>query len=700
MLSFFPKKKCPVIHQSENSECGIACLAMVSHYYGRKTDIASLRRELQYNDNGLSLHTLSEYAQQINLESRALQLEMNELNQLRLPCILHWDLDHFVVLTKVNNKSISIHDPAIGKKVYSLTEASQHFTGVALELFPTIEFKKEEKTNKLSLSAFLSASKGLKSGLFKMLIASLLLQVFSLASPYYMQLVVDDVIVNHDRDLLLLLLAGFTLLTFISTITGIIRELIGLHIQSHLNIQWGAALFNHLSKLPMAWYEKRHLGDIMSRFGAQSEIQSFITSTFVNVILDGLMASTTLIMMYIYSPTLSAIVLSAVLIYALSRYLSYHPFKNNAQEQITASAKEDSFFIEGIKSIQAIKLKGYEDKRKKEWLSLYTNMTNLSIKGSLWSMGFSTFNSLIMTAENLIVVYIAAISVIDGYLSIGMMMAFMAYKGQFSSTISGLIDSLVEFKMLDVHLSRLSDIALEPQEDNRCGIGLPSKIQGKIELQNIGFKYSENSPFLFRNLNITITPGESIAFTGPSGCGKTTLMKIILGLLIPTEGKILLDGTDIKQIGLVAYRQRIASVMQNDTLLSGSIADNISFFDEKIDRKKMKEVARKAFIHDEIEQLPMSYHTLIGDIGSLLSGGQTQRILLARALYQDPAIMVLDEATSNLDLMNESHINAVINELPLTRIIVTHRQSSLESVDKVIDLSQRELNQLKVKSVE
>lgn len=687
MLSFFPRKKCPIIYQAETSECGIACLAMISHYYGRETNIMSLRRELQYNDNGLSLHTLSEYANQINLESRALQLELNELNQLRLPCILHWDLDHFVVLTKVSKKSVVIHDPALGKIIYSLNEASQHFTGIALELFPTINFKKEKSTNQLSLKSFWVASKGLKSGLFKILIASLLLQIFSLASPYYMQLVVDDVIVNHDRDLLLLLIGAFSLLTIMSTITGIIREFIGLHIQSHLNIQWGAALFDHLSKLPMAWYEKRHLGDIMSRFGAQGEIQSFITSTFVSVILDGLMASTTLIMMYIYSPALTFVVIIAVIIYALSRYFSYQPFKRNTQEQITASAKEDSFFIEGIKSIQSIKLKGYEEKRKKEWLSLYTNMTNLGIKGSLWSMGFSTFNSLIMTAENLIVVYIAAISVIDGYLSIGMMMAFMAYKGQFSSTISGLIDSLVEFKMLDVHLTRLSDIALEPKEENRCGIGLPNKIQGEIELQNIGFKYSENMPFLFRNLNITITPGESIAFTGPSGCGKTTLMKIILGLLPPTEGKILLDGIDIKKIGLVAYRQRIASVMQNDTLLSGSIADNISFFDEKVDRVKMEEVARKALIHDEIEQLPMSYHTLIGDIGSLLSGGQTQRILLARALYQDPAVMVLDEATSNLDLMNESHINAVINDLPLTRIIVTHRQSSLESVNKVIDLS-------------
>lgn len=686
MFSLFKLQKCPVIYQSEKSECGLACLAMLANFYGRKTDLMSLRRELKFCETGLSIRTLAEYANKIKLESRALQLEVSEINNLRLPCILHWDLNHFVVLVKATSRTITINDPAIGKVTYSIEQFKQHFTGIALEVFPSVEFKKESSSKALSLNVFWKASTGLKSGLFKIFIASMLLQVFALASPYYMQLVVDDVIVNQDRELLVLLVLAFTLLAVISIITSILRDFIGLHIQSHLNIQWSSGLFSHLSKLPMAWYEKRHIGDIVSRFGSQNSIESFITSTFVSVILDGLMVTTTLVMMYVYSPQLTLITVIAVLIYALSRWISYRPFKRNSEELISASAKEDSFFLEGIRSMQAIRLKGYEDKRKNEWLSIYSKVINLGLKGSVWSIGFTSFNSIVMTAENLLVVYFAAISVIEGNFSIGMMMAFMAYKSQFSSTISGLINSLVEFKMLDIHLTRLSDIALEPQEKHRDGIGLNPNGKGKLELKNVGFKFSEKSPYLFRNLNITIEPGESVAFSGVSGCGKTTLLKVILGLLEPTEGKVVFDGVDIRKIGLVSYRRNIGSVMQNDVLLSGSILDNISFFDESVDTDRIEECAKLASIHDEIQSLPMAYHTLIGDIGTLLSGGQVQRVLLARAFYQQPRVLVLDEATSNLDIANEEKINNIISSMSQTRIIVTHRASCLETVDRIVNL--------------
>lgn len=696
MFTIFPKKACPIIYQSEHSECGLACLAMISSFYQRKTDLVTIRKELAYSESGMSIRTLCEYGEQINLDSRPLQADVDEIDQLRLPCVLHWDLNHFVVLTHYSKKSVTIHDPAIGKIKYSIEHFKEHYTGIAVEFFPAIHFKKETLVNGLNLSPFWKASVGLKSGLSKIFIASALLQLFSLASPYYMQLVIDDVIVNQDRELLVLLFIAFSMLAIISLITSVLRDLIGLHIQNHLNIQWRSGLFSHLIKLPITWFEKRHIGDVVSRFSSQEEIQSFITSTFIDVVLDGLMVTTTLIMMYVYSPKLTFIAIFAVLIYAVLRWGFYRPFKRNAEETIIASAKEDSFFLEGIRSIQTIRLHGHEDKRKNEWLALYSDVVNLGIKGSLWSLGFSSINTILFAIENMFVVYFAANFVMEGAFSIGMMMAFMAYKGQFSSRINNLIDSFVSFKMLDIHLSRLSDIALEPQEENRKGLGLAETVIGCIKLENVSFRYGLKSKILFENVNLTLEFGDNIAITGVSGSGKTTLLKIILGLLEPTSGRVLFDGVDIKKIGLVKYRRLIGSVMQNDSLLSGTLAENISFFDEKYEPLKIEESCKLASIHDEIEGLPMTYQTLVGDIGIQLSGGQVQRILLARALYLQPYILVLDEATSNLDVDNEQRVSASISCLQVTRILVTHRESTLEYVDKVYDLTS---NGLELKNI-
>ena len=664
---------------------------MLSSYYQRKTDLVTIRKQLSYSESGISVRTLCEYAELINLDSRPLQVDLNELEQLRLPCVLHWDLNHFVVMTKYNKHSVVIHDPAIGKQTYSIEELKKHFTGIAIEFFPTINFTKGSHVSALKLSPFLQASVGLKAGLFKIFIASALLQLFALASPYYMQLVIDDVIVNQDRELLILLFIAFSMVAVVSLITSILRDLIGLHIQSHLNIQWSSGLFSHLIRLPISWFEKRHIGDIVSRFGSQGEIQSFITSTFVSVVLDGLMVTTTLIMMYVYSPKLTLITIISILIYGLLRWVFYRPFKRNSEEFITASAKEDSFFLEGVRSIQAIRLNGHEDKRKNEWLSLYSDVVNLGVRRSLWSLGFSSVNTIVLGVESMLIIYFAANFVMEGLFSIGMMMAFITYKSQFSSRVSGLIDSLVSFKMLDIHLSRLSDIALESQEANRKGLGLTREVIGQIELENISFRYGKKSPALFSNVNVVIEFGDSIAITGVSGSGKTTLLKIILGLLEPTSGRVLFDGVDIRKIGLVKYRELIGSVMQNDSLLTGTLAENISFFDEIHDPFKIEQSCKLASIHDEIEALPMTYQTLIGDMGVQLSGGQVQRVLLARAVYLQPCVLVLDEATSNLDINNEYRVNTGINQLPVTKIIVTHRESTLKYVDKVYRLNRHGL---------
>lgn len=676
-----------MIYQSEAAECGLACIAMVANHHGHQLDLTTLRHRYSVSLKGATLAQLMQLANQLGLAPRALKLDLDDLKKLRTPCILHWEMNHFVVLTKVHRDGITILDPAMGERSVRMDEVDKFFTGVALELTPSYEFKKIDERIRLGLTAFWQRAKGLTPSLFKLFLLSLLLQVFVVAAPYYTQLVVDDVLVSKDEPLLMVLALGFGLLMLLQVLTQTLRGWVVLHLGSVMSVQMATNLMRHLLQLPLSFFEKRHMGDVVSRFGSLNSVRELLTNSLVEGVIDGIMAITVLIMMYLYSPKLSLVVGISVAVYALLRWALYRPLHQLTESSIVASAKEQSNFMETVRGMQSIKLFGLQTQRLNMWQNRFADAVNQNYQLGKWQIGYGTINQLLFGIENILVVYLAALTVMTGEMSVGMLFAFMAYKNQFTNRTAALIDKVVDIKMTRLHLDRLADIALTDKEDegNACE---GRELSGQLSLSNISFRYASNDPLLFNGLNLDVTAGENVAIIGPSGTGKSSLMKIMLGLLPSESGKVTVDGVDIRHLGVRHYRSQIAAVMQDDHLMTGSLAENISFFDSKIDMTRVMASAQLAGIHQDISAMAMGYNSLVGDMGSSVSGGQKQRLLLARALYRTPKILFMDEATSHLDVELEHYINQAIKQLQMTRIVVAHRPETILNADRILLLHQ------------
>ena len=693
LLRFGRGAQLPVILQNELAECGLACLAMISCYFGYQCDLSSLRRRFSISSQGVNLKQLLEMANRLHLAGRALRGDVDNLQQLQLPCILHWGMNHFVVLKNITRRGFWIHDPAQGERLITREEMNKLFTGVILELSPTTEFKKAETRERLKLSHFWSRLVGLKRNLIHIVFLSLLLQIFTLIAPFYLQTVVDDVILRHDNYLLLVLALGFGLLLLIQQGTNVLRDWVVLHFSMRLGMQMSANLFRHLIRLPMDYFSKRHMGDIVSRFGSLDNLRQLFTTGLVTAMVDGVMASLTLIVLFLYNATLTWVVIGIVFCYALLRWFLYRPLHLLTEESIAAHAKENSHFMESVRAIQTIKIFHRESDRQHHWQNHLADAMNKDIRIARWNLGYQTAKGLLFGIENILVIYLAAEAVMGNIFSIGMLYAFMSYKDRFVRAMDNLITQGIEFKMLSLHLNRLADIAFTPTDpvaDNNSSVINNTSTQefmnGSIRVQNLGFRYGESEAPAFSGVNFEIKAGETVAIIGPSGCGKSTLIKCLMGLLTPTEGEILIDGKPLKQ--LPQYRQQIAAVMQEDQLMSGDIAENIACFEQPIDLARVYHCAHLACIHDDILRMPMQYNTLVGDMGASLSGGQKQRILLARALYRAPRILFMDEATSHLDTANEERVNQHIRELAMTRVIVAHRPETIASAERKIYLMQ------------
>jgi ATP-binding cassette subfamily B protein RaxB len=682
----------PPILQSEAAECGLASIAMVANAHGLGLDLSDLRRRFPVSLKGANLRQLIQHAAALGFSSRPLRLDLEELKQLATPCILHWDLNHFVVLKKVTRKGAVILDPALGERHLTTAEVSRHFTGVALELTPNADFKKQEAAPRVSLKQLTGKVVGLKRSLFQIFAVAVVLEMFAIVAPLMNQLIVDDVLTSGDRPLLTVIILGFGLLLIIQTLLALARSWMVMVLSQTLSLQWMGNVFAHLVRLPTSFFEKRHLGDITSRFGAVNAIQKTLTTAAIEAVLDGLMAIAALVMMLIYAPQLAGIVVAAVVAYGLLRWAMYAPLRDAAAERLVMAAKENTHFLETLRAITPLKLFGREEERRARWQNLVVDVQNRDVRTAKLGIGFSTANTAIFGLENLLVFWVGARLILDGQMggtptfTVGMLFAFIAYKGQFTGRVSALINYAVELKMLSLHSERLADIALEPPEKDDVPENELAHLPPSIELRNVSFRYAEGEPWVLKEANFKIEAGESVAVTGPSGAGKTTMLKIALGLLQPTEGEVLYGGQRIQHIGLQNFRRQIGTVMQEDVLLTGSLADNIAFFDVTTDHERVQLCAMLAQLHEDIAKMPMGYQTLVGDLGTGLSGGQKQRLLLARALYKNPKVLALDEATSHLDLNNERAVTAQLAQMNLTRLIIAHRPETIAGAQRVVQV--------------
>ncbi len=662
----------PVILQAERTECGLACIAMVASYFGHRTDLAALRRDFGLSMRGATLAQLLDTATQLRLTGRALRLELAELGALRTPAVLHWDLDHFVVLRRVTRHHVEVHNPALGVRRYPLEEVSRHFTGIAVEFSPLPGFEHVDTRSRLRIRDLWQQAHGLGSGLAQVLLLSLLLQVFALAAPFHVQLVVDEGIAKGDGQLVTVLALGFVLLLLLRVAVNSLRAFVLLRFGGELGLQMASNLLHHLLRLPLAWFEKRQLGDVLSRFQSLRPINAMFSEGIVATVVDGVMAVTTLCMLLLYDAFLTMLVLLSVVAYGLVRLAVYPALRARTDESLQAAAREEGHFIESIRAVRTLKAFGQERARHGQWLNRQHELLDRNVAVGGFGVGYGAAQALLAGLENVAVVYFGAHAVLAQSLTIGMLYAFIAYKSHFSERMTALIDRLFELQVLGVHLDRLADIVTAVPEQAPEARVLLRPLRGALELRDVEHRFSAFEAPLFEDVQLQLSAGDSVAIVGPSGCGKSTLLKVLMGLLVPSSGRLLVDDRPLDTALLPDYRNRIAAVRQDDQLLSGTIADNIAFFEPSPDYALLTRCAQLACIDADVRAMPMGYASLVGDLGAALSAGQRQRLLLARALYRQPAVLLLDEITANLDPATAAEVRANLSGLDCTRVYVTH----------------------------
>jgi ATP-binding cassette subfamily B protein RaxB len=678
-------RRLPVVWATEGAECGLACLAMVGRFHGHDVDLGGLRQRFALSMAGASLRSVMAMADQLGFATRALRVELEALRKVSTPAILHWDLNHFVVLAAISRRGIVVHDPALGRRELTFGEASKHVTGVVLELAPAAAFAPITATQPTRLASLWSKMTGLWPALCQILAISLALQIAVFAAPFYLQLAVDEAILRADRELMTVLALGFGALVLIQIALQALRGYALQVLNVLFSFQMKGNLVRHLLRLRIEFFEKRHVGDILSRLQSSAAIQDAITRGVIATLIDGAMALIAAVVLFFYSATLAGVVIAALCLSLAATFALYPATRRRLEEQIVAGAKEHGHLIQSVRAATTIRLMGREAEREGAWRNLYADVSNASFSVGRLEIGRNAVQGLIMGLQSIIVVYLAARMILaaEGF-SVGMLFALMSFRQTLTDRTVALINQLIQFRLLSLHLERLGDIVHAEPEVAADIVAPPVAIRGALSLDGVSFRYGSADGLVLKDVRLSIAAGEFVAITGPSGGGKTTLMKLMLGLYAPTEGSIALDGRGATPELWPAWRAATGVVAQDDQLLSGTIADNIAFFDPDLEMERVQAAAQAAFVHDDIMRMPMQYLSLVGDMGSTLSGGQRQRVLLARALYRQPSVLLLDEGTANLDSAAEAAIADVIAELPITRIVIAHRPALIERAQRIL----------------
>ncbi|WP_126225070.1 peptidase domain-containing ABC transporter [Burkholderia ambifaria] len=675
----------PTVLQSESTECGLACVAMLANYHGRHVTLRDLRLKFSVSLKGVALGALLRVCKHNGLSSRPIRTEISGLEQIKLPCMLHWNFNHFVVLRKISAEHAVIVDPAYGERRIELEDLSRAFTGIAIEVWPDPDFVAVKPQKSIPLRHLMGNLRGRMKVFSTILFLAVCLEFLSALSPYYIQLVIDNAIGSNDQYVVVALAIGFGVVYLLKNFIGSVRSWFLMYLNTSLNVQWKDNVLAHMLALPLEYYEKRHTGDVLSRFGAIDYIQRMFTASFIESVLDGIFSIIILIVLFVYQPVLGTLVLLSAILYIAVRWFFNSSILSASRTEIVHGAKQNSYLLETIRGIRQVKLYAQQAERRLAWISLFVNQTNAKIKMLKIDVWLKFARTLIFDIQAIVVVWYGAVLVIDRAYTIGGLVAFLGYKLLFETRVIALIDNIFVIQNMQLQADRLSDIVLSTPEEARGDLERDvTRLSGSLECKDLYFQYSLFERNVIDGLNLRVEEGESVAIIGPSGCGKSTIFNVILGIYQGARGQILIGGEDVKSMSVERVRSVFGTVLQDDILFGGSIAENISGFDGRPDHEWIAKCAEMANIASEIEAMPMKYSTLVGDMGTVLSGGQKQRILLARALYKRPKILLLDEATSHLDVANERAVNRAIKSLRVTRVIIAHRPETVLSADRIM----------------
>jgi len=681
------------VRQAAVTECGIACLAMIAQYFGSGDDLVSLRRRFGVSLKGVTLKTLIRMCESSYLSARAVRCGLAELRQLRTPCVLHWELSHFVVLRKVAGSHLVLHDPARGLVRETFADADRKFTGVALELLPTPEFRRRKKLRRLHLRNLLVIDQSFVTSASAAMVFALVSESLLLAMPFYLQTVIDQVLMRGDYLLLNTLVVAFGSLAAFQVLAGAMRQLTFQFLSQATVFSLLSRVMRHLLRLPVSYFRARGLGDIQQRMQSLARVQEFVTQSAPAMALDAFFLVLVSAMMFAYQPLLALVVALAALAYALWRTLIFRTSLEQANRLVRAEAATQTHLLESLRAVQSIKMMSGEQSRSTDWQHLLARRVNTQIRIGNLGVVDSVVHQVLFRGLHVGVVYLVAREVMSGNMSIGMTAAFVAYTGMFATRAGGVINRVFEYRLLKVPLDRLADIVFHEIEPRLDTPARANRFTGSFQARALTFAYAGDDRPILRECSISAASGEFVVVRGRSGSGKSTLLRLLAGLETPSAGALYFDGRPAADWPVPELRSWVATVFQDDALVSGSIAENIALFDTELDRQRVRWAARRAVIDMDIEAMPMAYETRIGDLGSALSAGQVQRVLLARALYREPRLLLLDEFTSGLDEDTERLVVASVARLRATRVVVTHSETVMRAADRIFELTGQRLAQ-------
>lgn len=679
------RRRVPVILQQERAECGLCCLMMIAGHFGKHPDQSVLRDRFLRSGHGTTVQELLAMAGALQLVARPVRLGISEVRTLQLPAIVHWRMNHFVVLVRARRNKFLVHDPALGKRTVSGPEFHECFTGVAIEVGRQRVFTVSDDRQKPRLTRFVTSFANLYRYLAVMCVLLLVSQILALVPSVATQILIDEVVSGQDRAWLYRALAGLAVVMLVTAVLDSLRGWISLYTGIRLAVDSTVCVIDHLFRLPVSFVQRRHLGDLVSKLDSLGPIRLALTDHGIAAVVQVAVMTTTLVIMYLYSPALTAV---SVVGLAMSTFLVLLllPRERALGERfLVHSASQNTSLMESLKSFETIASLAIRQARRLHWQNNFMRASEARVAQGKMAILRTALGGVINAAEQVAFLAIGIAGILEKEISLGVMFAFVVLRARFGAAAVVLLDLAQRFAMLKVHVRRLSDIALTSTVPDSPAGAVSRDVRGRVSAHQLKFGYEPAKPVI-RGFSCNIVPGSNVVITGPSGCGKTTLLKILSGQLSPDGGQVLVDGICCSLWDRDVLRSQVAIVLQNDRIFNGTVAENISAFSPSPDLARVREAAIIAGIWEDIQALPMRLETYTGDSAPGLSGGQVQRLTMARALYRHPKILFLDEATSHLDIDTEKTILRNIARLNITIISVAHRPEAIAMAQQVISL--------------
>jgi ATP-binding cassette subfamily B protein len=680
-----------LVEQAEEMDCGAACLAMLCRHHGLQVTLGKLRELANVTTQGATLDSLARAGETLGFSSRGVQCTFDALQGFELPFIVHWEGYHYVIVYGISARQVWMADPAVGFRKMSVEEFERGWSGTCLVFTPGQDMAQAAVARSPWLR-FVAYLRPYRTILLHLFLATFVIQMLGIVPPLIIQNILDGVIVHQNVSLLHVLIGGLLIANLFSQLMATVRAYLANYMVRNLDFSMMAGFFKHTMSLPFAFFAKRKTGDIVARFQENQTIRAFLTESTVTTMLNLLMVFIYFTILFVYNVKLTLILIAFVIpIMALTIFTTPH-IKQYAREVFNASTDAHAFLMEALGGVETIKGMGSERPVRLKWEKKYVKALDTQYRAQQFNILVGLASQLLNAGTTIAILWAGASLVLAHELTIGQLIAFNALMGSVLAPLMGLVALWSRLADAGVAMERLGDVLdIEPEQkpgEAASRVVLPD-LQGDLRLENVYFRYGgDDTAYVLENISIDIRRGELIAIVGRSGSGKTTLAKLLVGFYAPTDGKILVDGYDMAAIDKDYYRAQVGYVMQSNLLFSGTIAENIASGDESPDRRRIEQVAKMADAHAFISKMPLAYEQVVGERGVGLSGGQVQRLCIARALYHDPRLLVFDEATSALDTQSESNIIANMHDILAgrTAVIIAHRLSTIMRADKIVVL--------------